>query len=123
MIDMAHPIEQNKPKIDIAAKLISLVGIDKETVTQAKQLLGMVKLILPKCEFRTVQTDENTEYAAVLFEHTPENMRRVQAIEEVFTDILPPFLALTDFTLEDETGNTTYAALLFEIPAKEQTKP
>ena len=96
-----------------------LAGIDKQTFKQAMGILEIVKAIMPKFEFRnlTMETENEGEkdFAAILFEPTPENKRRVTAIEELFTDILPPFISYEDFELE----GCHYAAVLFEVPAKE----
>jgi hypothetical protein len=85
-----------------------------------KTIMATIQLfqkILPKFETRNIES-EGIDYAAVLFDCTPENQRRVTAIEDLLTDILPPFIAYTDFELEGKF----YAALLFAIPQKEGEK-
>lgn len=91
---------------------------DKETMNSIKELAEKGKLllkILPKFEITEVEM-ENAKYVAVLFDHSPANIARIEAIENVFTDILPPFQAVSDFTLNDAKGKPTlYTALLFEV--------
>ena len=90
---------------------------------QFKRLMDMGKLIskiLPKFEVQELTLTDvdqrEQKFIAVLFESNPENKRRVQAIEDIFTDILPPFVAYPEFAIEGDP--TTYAALLFRTPTE-----
>lgn len=106
-------------------KILKLFGVKGEQIEQAKQVMEIVKIILPKFEYRNITMEiadsPTKDYAAILFEQNPANKRRVTAIEELFTDILPPFLSLEDFEVEEENQQVNhYAALLFEIPQEKK---
>ncbi|MGD6808557.1 MAG: hypothetical protein ACQCN3_02550 [Candidatus Bathyarchaeia archaeon] len=104
-----------------------MMGELAEVMKKLTPVLDLVKLIMPvfKLEKVTVQEVEGDialtkSYAAVLFEQTEENKRRVTAISDIFTDILPPFQAVEDFELEQDGQIVHFAALLFEVPEEKQ---
>ena len=100
--------------------LAKTFGIDPKIIDQLKDIVSIVSVIMPKFEYRQLDGDAGS-YAAILFEHTPENIRRVGAIGEMLTDILPAFTDEPAFSLDENGKVTTYAALLFPIP-KEASK-
>jgi len=95
---------------------------DKETMALIKEVMAKAQFIfkiLPTFQIQEVTMEEN-EYIAVLFEHNEANIKRVNAIADLFEDILPPFAAVADFTITDAEKTAVYAALLFDVPAKKE---
>jgi hypothetical protein len=82
---------------------------------QVKNVLNAVTALidaLPK--FRVEQLhDEKHSYVALIFEHTPENLRRIEAISGLLFDIIE-VRAESKFELENEAD--LYCALLFPVP-------
>jgi hypothetical protein len=92
-----------------------------ENNPKAKALLEKLtylKHIFPPFKTQIITDNEQNEYFALLFDHTPENRRRVEAIGELLGEILSPFDVYQDFNLA--TDNTTYAALMFPIKNTEE---
>lgn len=82
---------------------------------QIKQLIDTVQLfakILPKFKTETIES-EGTTYAALLFEHTEENINRVDALAALLTDIVT-VEAHPDFSLDGKAPE--FSALLFPLP-------